>query len=346
MRKIIIIFSLLLIVSVSVFVLDYRLNNQQNLIAKKNPIIIGLSLGNTKEERWPKDRDFFVKRAQELGAIVNITSADNIDTQISQIENLISQGVKVIVVIPADSEKIAPEIKKAKAAGVKIIAYDRLIKSTDVDLYISFDNEKVGRLEASGLVALAPQGKYAYIGGPTSDNNSALLKKGTMAELNNPKIKSGDIKLVINTAANSWEPEEAYNIIKKYLNSGGALDAVIASNDGLASGVRKALKEKDPDNKVLISGQDAELSACQRIIAGTQTTTVYKQIDLLADKAAEIAVALAQGKMPVTNQTVNNGQADIPEILIEPILVNKDNMIETIVKDGFHTYEDIYQNSK
>jgi len=345
MRKIIIIFSLLLIVSVSIFVLDYRLNNQQNLITKKNPIIIGLSLGSTKEERWSKDRDFFVKKAQELGAIVNITVADDIDTQTSQIENLISQGVKVIVIVPADSEKIAPVIKRAKAAGVKIIAYDRLIKNANIDLYISFDNEKVGQLEASGLIALAPQGKYAYIGGPTSDNNSALLKKGTMIELS-PKINSGDIKLVVNATAGSWEPEEAYNIIKKYLAGGGALDAVVASNDGLAAGVRKALKEKDPDNKILISGQDAELSACQRIVAGTQTTTVYKQIDLLADKAAEMAVALAQEKTPDTSQIVNNGQDNIPEILIEPILVNKNNIIETIIKDGFHAYEDVYQNSK
>ena len=345
MRKIIIIFSLLLIVSVSIFVLDYRLNNQQNLIAKKNPIIIGLSLGNIKEERWSKDRDFFVKRAQELGAIVNITAADDVDTQISQIENLISQGVKVIVIVPADSKKIAPVIKKAKAAGVKIIAYDRLIKDADIDLYISFDNEKVGQLEASGLITLAPQGNYAYISGPTSDNNSALLKKGAMTELS-PKITSGDIKLVVNATANSWEPEEAYNIIKKYLAGGGALDAVVASNDGLAAGVRKALKEKDPDNKILISGQDAELSACQRIVTGTQTTTVYKQIDLLANKAAEMAIAMAQGKTLQTNQTINNGQDDIPEILIEPILVDKNNIVETIVKDGFHTYEEIYQNSK
>jgi len=342
MRKIIIILSLVLIVSASIFALDYRLNSQQNLITKKNPIIIGFSLGVTKEERWFKDRDAFIKKAQELGAIVNVTLADqDVSLQISQIENLISQGVKVIIIVPANSERIAPVVEKAKAAGVKIIAYDRLIRNTNIDMYISFDNEKVGQLEADGLLSLAPQGKYAYIGGPVSDNNSLLLRKGTISELK-PKIDSGDIELVIDEAAGSWEPEEAYNIIKKYLETGGTLNAIIAGNDGLAFGARQALKEKDPNNKILISGQDAELSACQRIVAGTQTATVYKQIDLLAAKAAEIAVLMAQGETPETSQTINNGWANIPEILIKPILVNKDNMIETIIKDGFHTYDDIY----
>jgi D-xylose transport system substrate-binding protein len=344
MKKIIIILSLLLVVSVTVFVLDYRLNNREYLITKKNPPIIGLAVGGMKEERWAKDQDEFVRQAEELGAIVNVKSAnqDN-DTQASQIENFVSQGIKTIVVIPVDSDKIAPAIKKAKDAGAKVIAYDHLANNVDLDLYVSFDNKEVGRLEAAGLTFLKPKGHYAYIGGPAYDNNSSLLRQGSAREMA-PRIKNGDITLVLNAAAASWEPEEAYNIIKRYLETGGQLDAVIAANDGLASGVRNALKTVDPENRILISGQDAELSACQRIVTGAQTVTVYKKIDQLADQAAEAAVKLANNQTVATTETINNGQANIPAILIEPIMVNKDNMMSTVIKDGFHAYSDVYQS--
>jgi D-xylose transport system substrate-binding protein len=343
MKRFIIIVSIFsAIVLGSIYFLNRLLNEKESSLVKRKPVVIGFSMGTTREERWFNDRDLFIQRAQELGAGVIVTLSDyDVDKQISQIENLISQGVDVIVVIPADSEKIKPAIDAANKAGVKVIAYDRLINNSKIDLYISFDNVKVGNLEASSVLTSVNRGNFAYIGGSPTDNNSALLKEGTM-DLLSSKIANGDIKLVIDKFIPDWKPEEAYKAIKEYLSSGKKLDAVIAANDGLASGVIQALTEKGLEGKVPVSGQDAELSATQRIVAGTQISTVYKPIKSLAYKAAEIAVTLANDQNPETNSSINNGEIDVPAYLLEPTLVYKANMGETIIKDGYHTYNEIY----
>ncbi len=345
MKKVIIILVILAAFVLSnIYFLNRSLVKKQIILAGKKPILIGFSMGVTREERWFEDRDLFIRRARELEANVSVTLSDyDINRQIAQIDNLISQGADVIVVIPADSEKISPVIEKAKQAGVKIIAYDRLIKNSDIDLYISFDNVKVGTLQAESILSIVKKGNFAYIGGSPTDGNAAMLKEGTMNVLE-PYIKNGDIKLVIDKFTTDWKPEEAYKTIKEYLATGKSLDAVIAANDGTASGVIQALKEKKMAGKVPVSGQDAELSATQRIIAGTQTSTVYKPINSLAYKAAEIAVALANDRIPETTDVVDNGEKLVPSYLLEPIIVNKKNMMSTIVKDGFHTYEEIYKS--
>lgn len=328
-----------------VYFLNQLLTEKQTELAGKNPVIIGFSIGVTKEERWAKDLGLFVKRVQDLGGVVSSVSSDNdVSQQIYQIENLISQGAKVIVIVPADSEKIAPVIEEANAAGVKIIAYDRLIKNSDIDLYISFDNEKVGRLQAESVLSVVKKGKIAYIGGSTTDNNSILLKQGTMAVLDK-KIKNGDVDLVIDEFVSDWKSEEAYKIIKKYLDSGKTLDGVIVANDGMASGVIQALTEKGLAGKIPVSGQDAELSATQRIVSGTQTATVYKPINLLANKAADLAILMADGKKIDTTTSIDNGEKTVPAYLLDPIVVNKNNMMETVVADGFHTYEEVYKSA-
>ena len=344
MKKIIIVLIVLVsLVATAIYFLNRLLVEKQILLSEKKPLVIGFSMGAIREERWFKDRDLFIQKAQELGAevIVSLSDYDSAE-QVSQIENLVSQGASVIVIIPSDSEKIGPAIEKANQDGVKVIAYDRLIKNSNVDLYISFDNVKVGELEAESVLSVVNKGKFAYIGGSSTDNNSFLLKEGTMNVLDK-KIKNGDIKLVVDEFTLDWKPEEAYKTMKKYLDSGQTIDAVIAANDGTASGVIRALKEKGLDGKIPVSGQDAELSATQRIVAGTQTSTVYKPINSLAFKAAEVAVAMANGQTPEATGYINNGKINVPAFLLEPIIVDKTNMIDTVVKDGFHMYKDVYK---
>ncbi|PKM91747.1 hypothetical protein CVU82_00890 [Candidatus Falkowbacteria bacterium HGW-Falkowbacteria-1] len=343
MKKIIIALIVLIgLVSGSIYFLNNLLVEKQTLLTQKKPLIVGFSMGATGEERWFKDGKLFIQKARELDAEVAAIFSDyDVEKQISQIENLISQGVDVLVVIPSDSEKIGPAIEEANRYGVKVIAYDRLIKNSDIDLYISFDNVKVGELQVESILSVVSKGNFAYIGGSPTDNNAYLLKEGAMNILN-PKIEDGDIKLVINEFVADWKPEEAYKIVKDYLDSGKSLNAIIAANDGIASGVIQALGEKGLAGKIPVSGQDAELSATQRIVAGTQTSTVYKPIISLAYKAAEIAVAMANGQVVETNTYINNGEMIVPSYFLDPILVNKDNMMETVVKDGFHTYEEIY----
>lgn len=306
-------------------------------------IRIGFSLGDLREERWQKDRDLFVESAKKLGAHVQVTSANSdAELQNSQVENLISQGVDVIVIAPYDSIKIAPVVELAHQAGIKIIAYDRLIKDSDVDYYVTFDNVKVGRLEAQGVTAVRSTGNFAYIGGAPTDNNASLLKQGSM-EILSPLIKSGAIKLVVNEFTPDWKPELAYKTIKDYLAKGGKLDAVVAANDGTAYGAIRALKEYGLDGKVPVSGQDAELAACQRLLDGTQTLTVYKPIPSLASKAAEIAVSFAKKEIPASPNKTANGKIDVPSFYLDPILVTKDNLDSTVIKDAFHTKAQIYR---
>lgn len=304
--------------------------------------LIGLSLGTLQEERWQKDADLFTKRAEELGAVVEVKySGENANLQISQAENLIIQGVKVLVVVPYDAATAGVIVDKAHAAGVKVIAYDRMISNSDVDLFITFDSRMLGKLQAETIIAEVPQGKYAYVGGSSTDNNAALLKEGSMKVLA-PYISNGSITLVSDTFNLNWSPEEAYKTIKTYLASGKKLDAVIAANDGTAGGVIRALEEYGLAGKVPVSGQDADVAASRRVVAGTQTMTIYKSLSELANKAAEQAVLLAQGKSVSVNGSLNNGKIDVPSYFLDPVVVTKKNIDEAIIKTGFHTREEVY----
>ncbi len=347
MKKIIIVLVLLAsLVLGGIYFFNRLLNEKQTYLAGEKPIIIGFSVGATREERWVKDKELFIKRAQELEAEVSVVSSDyDIEKEILQIESLVSQGVSVIVVMPSDSEAIWPAIEKAKQAGIKVISYDRLIKDSDIDLYISFDNTTVGKLQAESVLSVIDKGNFAYIGGSPSDNNSHLFRDGTMNALAS-RIIGGEIKMVVDKFTDDWKPEEAYKTMKEYLESGQTVDAVIAANDGIASGVVQALKERGLDGKVVVSGQDADLSAVQRIVAGTQFSTVYKPISSLAYKAAESAVALAKGEALEVTDVINNGKIMVSSYFFEPSIVYKKNIMGTIIKDGFYTYEEVYKSAQ
>lgn len=310
-------------------------------------IKIGLSMDSLRVERWRKDRDIFIAEAEKLGAEVIVQSADGDERrQNQQAENLITQGVDILVVIPKDSVAASQIVKSAHEEGIKVIAYDRLIKESEPDLYISFDNEQVGYLQAEYLLRKKPKGNYFLLGGAPSDNNAQLLRKGQLRALK-PSIDKGDIKLVAAGKhwAVNWDPNDALNKTEQVLTQAkNQIDAVVASNDGTAGGVIQALEGQELAGKVLVSGQDAELAACQRIVKGTQTMTVYKPIRLIAKEAAKAAVALAKGeKIEKAKQKVNNGKVDVPSILLTPIQVDKNNLDDVVIKDGFHSRDKVYQ---
>lgn len=308
-------------------------------------IVIGFSLDTLEEERWQKDRDFFVAKAKELGAEVLVQAANGDDAkQLAQAENMIMQGVDVLVVVPHNAEASAAIVDKAHAEGIPVISYDRLIKNSDVDLYVSFDNERVGEMQAQAIVDLVPTGKYALIGGADTDNNAHLFRQGQYNVLQ-PLIDKGDIEVVYDQWTKEWDPANAMKNMENALTANNnQIDAVVAANDGTAGGAIQALAAQGLDGKVPVSGQDAELAATQRILAGTQTMTVYKPVKKLAEEVAVLAVDMAKGKKVTTDKTVYNGKIDVPSILLDPIAVSKDNMYETVVKDGFHELEDVYKN--
>lgn len=308
-------------------------------------ILIGLSMDTLQEERWQRDRDLFVAKAEELGAEVIVQAANSDDAvQISQAENLISQGVDVLVVIPHNAAASAAIVEKAHDEGIKVLSYDRLIMNSDVDLYVSFDNERVGEMQATAIVEQAPKGKYVYIGGSDTDNNAHLFKKGAMNVLQ-PLIDSGDIEIVYDQWTRDWNPANAQSNMENALTANSNnIDAVVAANDGTAGGVIQALAAQGMDGTIPVSGQDAELAATQRIVEGTQTMTVYKPIKNLAETSAELAIQLAKGESIETNSTVNNDKIEVPSILLDPVAVNKNNIDDTIIADGFHSEEDVYRN--
>jgi D-xylose transport system substrate-binding protein len=312
---------------------------------KTGPVRIGFSMDTLKEERWQRDRDYFVARAKELGAEVLVQAANGDDAvQIQQAENLLTQGVDVLVVAPHNAEISASIVESARRQGVPVLSYDRLIRNSDVDLYVSFDNVKVGETQARYLLDRAPRGNYLLIGGSPTDNNARLFRQGQMNVLQ-PAIDSGDIKIVADQWAREWLASEALKHTENALTqTGNNIAAVVASNDGTAGGAVRALEEQQLAGKVIVSGQDAELAAIQRVVGGTQAMTVYKPVQQLARRAAEAAVALARREPVDATSTVSNGFKEVPSVLLEPIVVDKTNVMQTIVSDGYHKMEDIYRN--
>jgi D-xylose transport system substrate-binding protein len=311
--------------------------------------LLGFSMDTLKEERWQRDRDSFVQRARQLGADVLVQSANSDDThQISDIQALISRKVNILVIVPHNGSAMAKGVNMAHEAGIPVIAYDRLVTDCDLDLYLTFDNVKVGELQARYLIANLPDAnpiRLVRIYGAKTDNNARLYKEGQDKVLA-PLIKSGRVKVVHEDWAEDWRPENAKKIMNAALTtSRDEIDAVLASNDGTAGGAIQALMEEGIAGRVLVTGQDAELSACQRIVNGTQAMTVYKPVAKLAAKAAEAAVALAKGKPIIAETAIPNGKIDVATILVDVVVATKDNMMATVIKDGFHSRQQVYQET-
>ncbi len=314
-----------------------------NSTEKKSKPVIGFLLETLKEERWQHDRDYFVSKAQALGCEVLVQACNgNDELQIAQAENMIARGADVLVVVPHNGKIASTIVDNAHKHGIRVIAYDRMIRDCDLDLYVSFDNERIGEMQAEYLVSKAPHGNYILIGGSPTDNNALLYHKGQMKILQ-PYIDSGLIKIIADQWAADWQPMEAMKHVENALTKEKNITAIVASNDGTASGAIQALQEQKLDGKVLVSGQDAELSACIRVITGTQSMTVYKPLKLMAEAAAVAALQIIRNEVvSEAYKIVPNGKKDIPSILIDPVTVDKTKMMETVVKDGYHTEKEIY----
>lgn len=193
------------------------------------------------------------------------------------------------------------------------------------------------------IVQNAPKGNYVIINGSPKDNNAYMFNEGYMSVIQ-PYIDSGEISVVANVWANDWREVVAYDTVNTVLETGTEIDAIIGANDDLAEGAIRALLERQLAGEVFVSGHDANLSACQRIVEGTQTITVYKPIKKLAQSAAEMAIKLAEGEDVMSETSINDGEHDVPFIKFEPILVNKFNIVEVIIGDGFHLMEEVYRN--
>ncbi len=304
---------------------------------------VGLLLDTLERERWKKDMQLIEKDIEDMGGTCMVAVADtDPDKQLDQAKELIDKGAEVLIVVAVDSKKAADIVNYAHQNYVPVISYDRLIKDCNLDYHISTDNIAVGELQAEFLTKIKPKGKYGIVGGSTMDNNAYLLNLGQMNVLQ-PLIEKGDIEIVFNEFSKSWALHEGYAITNDYLNNiDTAIDAIIAGNDALATGVISALKEHQLAGRVLVAGQDADAEAIRNIAGGNQTITIYKPIESMAYAAADAAIKISKGIAPSNmNLTINNGKRLVPAILLPAQVVHRQNIKMTVVSEGFIKEEEI-----
>ena len=309
-------------------------------------IKIGFAMDTLKEERWQRDKDAFEAHCKKLNVECHITVANNkADKQANDVDNLLTQGIDVLVIAPSNATQAASMVEKAKMQGVPVISYDRLINSDKIDLYISHQVPVIGRRMAEYALAKVPKGTYVMVYGASTDNNAVIMKKEQLDVLSSA-ISSGDVKIAAEQFINDWDPSLALNFAENALTrNNDRIDAFIVSNDGMAGGVVSALKNRGIAGKVIVTGQDAQLDALQRIAEGTQAMTVYKAIIPLANSAVEAAVKLAK-KEPLDTKPFRNDVigVDVPSILLEVVSVERGNLVDTVIKDGYASFDDVFKN--
>ncbi len=311
---------------------------------KDGNIKIGFAMATLKEERWQKDNKLFKEYCEKLegvDCVITVANA-NAQKQANDVDNLLTQEVDVLVIAPHDATQAASMVDKAKAQNVPVISYDRLINSAKLDLYISHQVPVIGKKIAEYAVEKKPEGNYVIVYGASTDNNAMILREEFDKVF---KDKKG-INIVANQHAKDWKPEEALKIVENALTQNqDKVDVVVASNDGTAGGAISALETKGLTGKVLVTGQDAEKAALQRIAEGKQTMTIYKPIQPLAEGAVDAAVKIAKGEK-LNSEPFKSGslEKEIPAILLEVQVIDKDNLMDTVVKDGWISYDELFKN--
>lgn len=311
---------------------------------KGKTIKIGVSLPTQRDERWVRDAEKMREVAKKEGVDLLMQISDNdAAKQMSQCENLLAQGVDILILAPHDAVSAAAIVEDAHASKLKVITYDRLVLNTEVDLYISFDNTQVGREMGGYLTKAVPKGNYIVLAGSPTDNNAKLYRNGAM-EFIKPLADKGDIKIVMDQWIQDWQPTVAMNLVQNALTANNnKIDAVLAPNDNTAGGVIQALEQVGLAGKVPVTGQDAEVTAAQRIVQGTQSMTVYKDTRELATTAINAAIKMVKGEAPEVTDKVNNNKMDVPSILLHAVVVDKNNIDKVLIDSGYLKREDVYK---
>jgi D-xylose transport system substrate-binding protein len=330
--------------------------------AMTDDIIVGMSWNNYNEERWAKADEPAMKAAIEAngGTYISTDAGSSAEQQIADVENLISQGADVIIILAQDTAAIVPAVQSATSQGIPVIAYDRLIED-DGAFYLTFDNVEVGRIEARVIYDLVPTGTYAIIKGNGSDANSDFLRAG-MEEIIGDAVANGDITICCETYTDNWAPELAQTEMEQFLTQeNNEIDAVLSQNDGMASGVVAALEAQGLAGTIPVSGQDGDTAALNRVALGTQAVSVWKNAFELGKAAGVIAVQLANGTAldSVTAPTdmgdtapagglnaltfTTPGGLNVWSIVLTPIAITQDNL-DVVIDSGWISQEQACAN--
>ncbi|MFF3713709.1 substrate-binding domain-containing protein [Streptomyces phaeochromogenes] len=317
--------------------------------AKGDAIKVGLLLPENQTARYEKfDKPLIEKKVKELtnnkGEIVYANAKQDATTQSQQVDTMITNKVDVLIVDAVDSKAIANGVKKAKDAGIPVVAYDRLAEGP-IDAYTSFDNEEVGRVQGKALLTALgdkakPSAKIVMMNGAVTDPNAALFKKGALSEL------EGKVDIAKSYDTKEWKPENANANMEGAISAIGKnnIVGVYSANDGMAGGIITALKAANVSPLPPVTGQDAELAGVQRIVSGEQYMSVYKPYPQEADVAAEMAVALAKGEKldSIAKDSVDSPTTKgVPSVLVPVVSLTKDNINDTVIKDGIYTLDEI-----
>jgi len=305
------------------------------------PTKIGFVLSTLQEERYQKDQKYFIEEAKNLGFEAVVVSSDNNpQTQAAKVENLLTQGVKALVIQPVNSDAAAALVKLAHEDKVPVVAYDRMINNSPVDFYVTMDSFKVGALQAEAAVkATGGKGNYVILMGQAGHSVANEITRGVESVL----AKHPGIKVVVKKSHEAWSQAAAMATVENALTQQkNKIDAILANNSGMAQGAVKAVQEQNLSGKIFVAGADADLAAIKSIVAGRQQMEVLKAIAPLAQSAAQVAFQLSQGKKPTPTGSVKSGSFDIATIATPVYAVNKANIDEQIIKSGFHSKADVY----
>jgi len=336
--------------------LNNLLGNNDGAREDDGEIKVGFLIKTMQEERYKNDRDAFIEKAKELGADEVIFNASNNDEneQFSNFENMLVQGADVIVLQPVNSGTASNMVRRAHEAGVAVIAYDTMIENSDVDVFLTQDSWAIGYLQGEAMVEWFKEnrgevkGNVVLLRGQPGDSNANAFSQGVLDTV----AKYEGLNLVVDQSHEGWAPDLAMetteNALTKYDNN---IDAIIANNSGMASGAVRALEAQNmaDTDKVFVAGSDADLLNMRYIAQGKQTVDIFKKIKPLAYGAAETAVALAKNpdrqidEIIEIDRYVDNGQIEVPTVITEIVLVNKDNIMDTVVADGYHEATEIFK---
>lgn len=307
-------------------------------------IKIGVAMKTEVQPRWKFEVEYMEQIANELNAEIIVQWAnDDVTKQGNQIENLLSQGIDALIVVPV-TDKIGPFIQSAKNEGIPVVSYDALPEDSDIDLFVTRDNQKVGELQAEAALEFTNgEGNYAILKGDPATS----VAQGIAEAYEEILLNNDDINIVTDHWHQNWSTEEALKTAENALSAQeDNIQAFVSSNDGMAMGVAQALKGRNMEGKVFLSGLDVEIGSAKLIAEGIQTMSVWTMIDDQAQKAMLGAINLAKGENVSADSVTDNGLKDVPTIFSDVISVNQDNLCEYIndlAPEGWITVEEVFE---
>jgi D-xylose transport system substrate-binding protein len=326
------------------FILIFITSILINSCVEKKNVTLGFLIPASEGSRWVIDQRYVEEAAEDLNTQVITRSAENDENkQLKQAKELLELGVDVLIVVPVNSNTAAAIVREAHRYNVKVVGYARLIRNSDLDYLVAYDGARIGEMMVEYCIEKVPKGNYVFLWGDAGDENAVLIKEAQEKVLK-PYVESGDINVVYKGYVDNWEANNAYHLMNRVLSfSDQKIDVVVNSNDDLAMGVLRALKEIPDISVQELTGQDATIEAIKSIVKDELSLTIYKSYKRIATAATKLAVDLARNEI-INDATsfTNNGRYDVPTLKLESQRVDKNSIRSTVIADGLYTEEEVY----